>query len=303
MSIMGILAGKPDAGNPHVRFDEGEWQDGLASQVPPVALYSIGYKKSELRSPEGRADGIGVTLEFTNLPEWSYDLRMLTASDLFEFPKSLPFGGVFKPDLAPWEWIPLIKKALDHLDSSHFHYAWEIPPGCSVEGEVYIHPSVKLPAFCSITGPVYIAEGCEIRPGAFIRGNVIVGKNCVLGNSCEFKNCLLLDDVQVPHFSYVGDSILGSRAHLGAGVICSNLRLDQAEVLVQLPDGSRTPTGLRKLGALLGDAAEVGCNAVLNPGSILGKRSIVMPNMSFRGTLAAGTMAYFDSQMNTVPRA
>lgn len=228
---------------------------------------------------------------------------MLTASDLFDFPKSLPFASVFKPELAPWEWVPLIKKALDDLDSSHFHYAWEIPPGCSVEGEVYIHPSVKLPAFCSITGPVYISEGCEIRPGAFIRGHVIAGKNCVLGNSCEFKNCLLLDGVQVPHFSYVGDSILGNKTHLGAGVICSNLRLDQSEVLAKLSDGSAAPTGLRKLGALVGDAAEVGCNAVLNPGSILGKRAVVMPAMSFRGSLAANTMAYSNNSIKTAPRA
>lgn len=227
---------------------------------------------------------------------------MLTASDLFYFPKSLPFLDVFKPELAPWEWVPLIRKALDDLDSSHFHYPWDIPDGCSVKGEVYIHPSVKLPAFCSITGPVYIAEGCEIRPGAFIRGNLIAGKNCVLGNSCEFKNCLLMDGVQVPHFSYVGDSILGNKAHLGAGVICSNLRLDQAEVAVLLEDGSRQSTGLRKLGALVGDEAEVGCNAVLNPGSVLGRRSVVMPGMSFRGSLAANTIAFEDSKIRTAPR-
>lgn len=227
---------------------------------------------------------------------------MLTASDLFEFPNSLPFADVFRPDLAPWEWVPLIRQALANLDASHFHYAWEIPPGCSVEGEVYIHPSVKLPAFCSITGPVYIAEGCEIRPGAFIRGNVIAGKNCVLGNSSEFKNCLLLDGVQAPHFNYVGDSILGNKAHLGAGVICSNLRLDQASVPVQMPDGSRIDSGLRKLGALVGDEAEAGCNAVLNPGSILGKRGVVMPDMSFRGTLAANTMAFLKSSIQTAPR-
>ena len=227
---------------------------------------------------------------------------MLTASDLFEFPDHLPFTGVFKPDMAPWEWVSLIKKALEEMDASHFHYAWEIPSGCSVEGEVYIHPSVKLPPFCSIQGPVYISKGCEIRPGAFIRGNVIAGRNCVLGNSSEFKNCLLLDGVQAPHFNYVGDSILGNKAHLGAGVICSNLRLDQANVAVQMEDGSKVDSGLRKLGALVGDGAEAGCNAVLNPGVILGKRSVVMPGMSFRGTLAPNTMAFARSEIRTAPR-
>ena len=120
--------------------------------------------------------------------------------------------------------------------------------------------------------------------------------------SCEFKNCLLLDGVQVPHFSYVGDSVLGNKAHLGAGVTCSNLRLDQSEVPVQLPDGSRRGSGLRKLGALVGDAAEVGCNAVLNPGSILGRRALVMPTMAFRGTLKANSIAYIKEKIETAPR-
>lgn len=227
---------------------------------------------------------------------------MLRAEELFDFPGHLPFGDYFKPDLAPWEWVPLIRKALDELDASHFHYAWEVPPGCSVAGEVYIHPSVKLPPFCSIQGPVYIGEGCEIRPGAFIRGNVIAGKNCVLGNSSEFKNCLLLDGVQVPHFSYVGDSILGNGAHLGAGVICSNLRLDQANVPIVFQEGSRVDSGLRKLGALVGDGAEVGCNAVLNPGSVLGRRALVMPGLSFRGVLAEAMIADSKVPIESYPR-
>src|SRR5690606_4396624 len=102
-------------------------------------------------------------------------------------------------------------------------------------------------------------------PGAYVRGNVIVGARAVLGNSCEFKNCLLMDGVQVPHFSYVGDSILGNRAHLGAGVVLSNLRLDQQPITMRLAEGV-AETGLRKLGAILADDAEVGCNAVLQPG-------------------------------------
>ena len=121
---------------------------------------------------------------------------------------------------------------------------------------------------------------------------MIAGQDCVLGNSCEFKNSLLLDGVQVPHFSYVGDSILGNGAHLGAGVICSNLRLDQNDVTVALENGTKHTTILRKLVALVGYQAEVGCNAVLNPGSILGKRAIVMPTIAIRGTVAANSIAY-----------
>lgn len=225
---------------------------------------------------------------------------MLPASDLFEFPASLPFDASFRPELAPWGWVPLIRKALE---------AFEFPPakfdrpcGLHVRGDVFIHPSVQLPPFGSIQGPAYIGEGCELRPGVYIRGNVIAGKGCVLGNACEFKNCLLLDGVQVPHFSYVGDSILGNGAHLGAGVICSNLRLDQAPITVVLSDGSKAVTGLRKLGALIGDGAEVGCNAVLNPGSILGKRALVMPTVAFRGALAANSIAYSKEALQTAPR-
>jgi UDP-N-acetylglucosamine diphosphorylase / glucose-1-phosphate thymidylyltransferase / UDP-N-acetylgalactosamine diphosphorylase / glucosamine-1-phosphate N-acetyltransferase / galactosamine-1-phosphate N-acetyltransferase len=228
------------------------------------------------------------------------DFAMLKASDLFDFPESLPFADVFSSDLSPWEWVPLIRQALEE-------YTFEstpadFPSGFHVQGPVFIHPSVKLPAFGSITGPAYIGAGCELRPGVFIRGNVIAGANCILGNSCEFKNCLLLDGVQVPHFTYVGDSILGNGAHLGAGVICSNLRLDQSEVQVQLPDGSRCGSGLRKLGAMIGDQTEVGCNAVLNPGSILGRRAIVMPTMAFRGYLGANTIAYVREKIETAPR-
>lgn len=225
---------------------------------------------------------------------------MLKASDLFEFPESLPFASSFRADMAPWEWLPEIKRALAAFKFTESSV--DKPSGLEIVGDVFIHPTVKLPAFGSIQGPAYIGEDSELRPGVYIRGNVIAGKGCVLGNSCEFKNCLLLDNVQVPHFSYVGDSILGNGSHLGAGVICSNLRLDQANVPVILPDGSKHTTELRKLGALVGDQAEVGCNAVLNPGSILGRRALVMPTMAFRGTVASNSVAYQKEPILKAPR-
>jgi bifunctional N-acetylglucosamine-1-phosphate-uridyltransferase/glucosamine-1-phosphate-acetyltransferase GlmU-like protein len=128
-----------------------------------------------------------------------------------------------------------------------------------------------------------------------------VGEGGVLGNSCEFKNCLLLDSVQVPHFSYVGDSVLGNRAHLGAGAICSNLRLDQQPVVIRTT-GAIYETGLRKFGAIVGDGAEVGCNAVLNPGAILGRRALVLPTMAFSGVLPAGMIASGRPAVKFVPR-
>jgi UDP-N-acetylglucosamine diphosphorylase / glucose-1-phosphate thymidylyltransferase / UDP-N-acetylgalactosamine diphosphorylase / glucosamine-1-phosphate N-acetyltransferase / galactosamine-1-phosphate N-acetyltransferase len=208
----------------------------------------------------------------------------LKASDLFAFPSSLPFSTDFLPELSPWDWVKLIRKALRSRSFGSGKLISEIPQGFKVGSLVYLHPTVKLPAHGSIIGPAYISENCEIRPGAYIRENVIVGKNCVLGNSCEFKNALLLNGVQTPHFNYVGDSVLGNRVHLGAGVILANLRFDQSEVMVSTPMGKRG-TGLRKLGALIGDDAEIGCNATLMPGSILGKESKVGPLSSFSGRL------------------
>jgi NDP-sugar pyrophosphorylase family protein len=174
-------------------------------------------------------------------------------------------------------------------------------PGIHVEGSVWLHPSVKLPAYCTLIGPAWIGQNTQLRPGVFIRGNVIVGENSVLGNACEFKNCLLMDGVQVPHFSYVGDSILGNGAHLGAGAICSNFRLDQRNVTVRGTDQTYE-TGLRKFGAIIGDRAEVGCNAVLNPGTLLGPRSLVMPALAFGGQLPADTMAHVRPPLKLIPR-
>lgn len=202
-----------------------------------------------------------------------------------------PFSDTFKVDDFPWNWVSCIKKA---LSSPAFvpneSGASSLPQGVVIEGAVYLAPDVVLGPNVYIEGPAYIGGGTKIRPGAFIRGNVIVGKGCVLGNSSEFKNCLLLDGVQVPHFNYVGDSVLGNRTHLGAGVICSNLRLDQQNVLMKLPAGV-VDSGLRKLGALVGDDSEVGCNSVLNPGVIIGKRSLVYPSMSFDGVLDSDSIA------------
>jgi NDP-sugar pyrophosphorylase family protein len=128
-----------------------------------------------------------------------------------------------------------------------------------------------------------------------------VGANCVLGNACEYKNSLLLEGVATPHYNYVGDSVLGNYAHLGAGVICSNLRLDRKPIFVQGPD-KVYPTGMRKLGAILGDRAEVGCNAALNPGAVLGSRSFVAPAMAFGGYLPPATVAKATQAIRQIPR-
>jgi NDP-sugar pyrophosphorylase family protein len=222
------------------------------------------------------------------------------AEDFFSLPESLNgFAAFFSAAAAPWDWIKAIAPALKaHRFEPQTRH---LPSGVAIEGDVFLHPSVRLPAYATIIGPAWIGPETEIRPGAFIRGNVIVGRGGVLGNACEFKNCLLMDGVQVPHFSYVGDSILGSGAHLGAGVILSNLRLDQQPISVRLPDAMHE-TGLRKFGAILGEQAEVGCNAVLQPGTLLGKRALVMPTIAFGGYLPAATIARVRESIVTLPR-
>lgn len=145
----------------------------------------------------------------------------------------------------------------------------------------FVHKSAKLAESAKITGTCIIGANAQVRHGAFLRGNVIVGAECVVGNSTELKNCILFDRVQVPHFNYVGDSILGYKAHLGAGAICSNVRADRAEVVVH---GDKDYfTHLKKCGAFVGDGVEVGCNSVLCPGTVLGKNTTVYPLTFCRG--------------------
>ncbi len=224
----------------------------------------------------------------------------MKASDFFTLPPSLAASGeFFSSAVPPWEWLKKIGPAL-----AACRFDQPLPPlpaGVHVEGPVYLHASVKLPHTATLIGPAWIGAGTEIRPGAFIRGCVIAGEGCVLGNSCEFKNCLLMDRVQVPHFSYIGDSILGNGAHLGAGAILSNFRLDQQPVILRLADRA-VETGLRKFGAILGDKAEVGCNAVLQPGTLLGPRALVMPAIAFGGYLPPATIARGRIQIAILPR-
>ena len=149
---------------------------------------------------------------------------------------------------------------------------------------IWIHKSVTIAPTATLNGPLIIDEGTEVRPGAFIRGKAIVGKNCVVGNSTELKNVVLFNTVQVPHYNYVGDSILGTHSHMGAGSITSNVKSDKTLVVVKDGD-ERIETGLKKIGAMLGDYVEVGCNSVLNPGTMIGRHTNVYPLSCVRGVI------------------
>jgi UDP-N-acetylglucosamine diphosphorylase / glucose-1-phosphate thymidylyltransferase / UDP-N-acetylgalactosamine diphosphorylase / glucosamine-1-phosphate N-acetyltransferase / galactosamine-1-phosphate N-acetyltransferase len=175
------------------------------------------------------------------------------------------------------------------------------------EGNVYIGEKVFIGEGtvvehgAMIKGPAIIGRNCQVRAGAYIREDVIIGDECVIGNSCEFKNALLFNRAQVPHFSYVGDSIFGYKAHLGAGVKISNVKLVPGNVMVE-KDGIPLDTGLRKFGVLLGDNTDIGCNSVINPGSIIGRGSVLYPNISWRGILAANMIVKNRAKQDIVAR-
>lgn len=175
----------------------------------------------------------------------------------------------------PWEILPKIKGYIKKLIEEGLDGFSEI------KENVFVGENVKISPTATIEGPAIIGEGTEIRPGAYIRGNIITGKNCVIGNSTELKSSILLDRVQVPHYNYVGDSILGNHAHMGAGAVCSNLKADGKNVVIHADKDYET--GLRKIGGILGDNADVGCGCVLNPGTIIGKATSVYPLTALRG--------------------
>lgn len=152
-----------------------------------------------------------------------------------------------------------------------------------------------------IKGPAIIGRNCQIRHNAYIREDVIVGDNCVVGNACEIKHSILFNGAQAPHFNYIGDSILGYKAHVGAGVKISNVKLIPENVTVE-KDGIPFDTGLRKFGALLGDQTDIGCNAVLNPGTIIGRGSVIYPNVCWRGFLPMNMMAKNKADISVVVR-
>ena len=179
---------------------------------------------------------------------------------------------------SPWEILPNIKKYVIEL-------GYKLDNNYKlIKEDVWVHKDAKVAESACINSPCIIDEGAEIRHCAFIRGSVIIGKNSVLGNSCEIKNSILFDNVQVPHFNYVGDSILGSHSHMGAGSITSNVKSDKSLVKIKY-NNEVIETGIKKVGAFLGDYVEVGCNSVLNPGTIIKPHSNIYPLTSVRGII------------------
>jgi len=208
-------------------------------------------------------------------------------ADYFDL-KQTEHAALFKDVTHAWEILP---KLAAYLQEQLVPVNFGKMIGKPVIGEqVFIGRDTVVEPGAYIKGPAWIGPNCQIRHGAYIRENVIIGAGSVVGNSSEIKNSFLFNGCQVPHFNYVGDSILGAKVHLAAGVIVSNLKLNGDFIVLRMEHAILT-TGLRKFGALIGDGTEVGCNAVINPGSILGRRSLIYPGVCWRGILPANSIA------------
>ena len=193
------------------------------------------------------------------------------------------YSLLFKGTNYPWEAIPRINSMFRELTS-------RLGPDYNrIKDGVYVHKSVTVLKSVYLGRNIIIGRDADIRNSAFIRENVIIGDDCVLGNSCEAKNVIMFNNSQAPHFNYLGDCILGYKAHIGAGVVMSNLKLDKNLINVTCEDG-KIETGLKKFGGVIGDNAEVGCNSVINPGTIIGRGSLVYPLSNVRGCINPNTI-------------
>lgn len=223
---------------------------------------------------------------------------MFKPADLFDLSQT-EHAAIFDGCEFAWE---ALKKIKDYVRANLKPALKNHCEGVAFIGEnVFIGEGTVVEDGAMIKGPAIIGRNCEIRHNAYIRDNVIIGDGCTIGNSTELKNALLFNNAVAPHFNYIGDSILGHKAHIGAGVVLSNFKSLPGNIKVDI-DGKLFDTGLRKFGALLGDFAEVGCNSVLNPGSIVGRNSVIYPSSNWRGVLAADSIAKNKAQFEVVER-
>ena len=202
---------------------------------------------------------------------------MYTVNDLYDLNHSIA-GSYLAGFSYPWEALDGIKELILRLGSTLGDDYTQPAP------QVWVHKTAVVAPTAYLGAPCIIGPGTEVRHCAFIRGSALVGENCVVGNSVELKNVILFDNVQVPHYNYVGDSILGYRSHMGAGSLTSNVKSDKTLVVIKSKDEA-IPTGRKKVGAMVGDFVEVGCNSVLNPGTVIGRHSNIYPTSCVRGVV------------------
>ena len=211
-------------------------------------------------------------------------MEQLKISELYQDLNQTLAKELLESKTYPWEVLPLISEFIVKLGRTLSEEEYE------KRGEnVWVAKSAKVAPTAFINGPAIIGKDAEVRHCAFIRGNAIVGEGAVVGNSTELKNCVLFNKVQVPHYNYVGDAVLGYKSHMGAGSICSNVKSDKKLVIVKDGD-EKIETGLKKFGAMLGDHVEVGCGSVLNPGTVIGRNSNIYPLSPVRGCIPADSI-------------
>ena len=207
---------------------------------------------------------------------------MLTVNDLYDLSHTAA-GDYLKGFTYPWEALSGIKQLILSLGEGLGDDYEQVKP------QVWVHKTATVAPTAFLGAPCIIGAGTEVRHCAFVRGSALVGENCVVGNSVELKNVILFDNVQVPHYNYVGDSILGYKSHMGAGSLTSNVKSDKTLVVVK-SGSEEMPTGLKKFGAMLGDHVEVGCNSVLNPGTVIGPNTNIYPTSCVRGVVPPGSI-------------
>jgi len=228
-----------------------------------------------------------VTTEKSLAPGWFFELSRTPHRALFE-------GRHFV-----WE----VLKGLENYvrENARREIRGQVSPGAWVVGEVYVGDGARIEPGAVVVGPAILGDGCEVRSHAYIRPFVIVGEDSIVGHACEIKSAVLFPECEVPHFAYVGDSILGYHSHFGAGVKTANVKINSERIDLKI-NGQTFVTGLEKFGAVVGDYAEIGCNTVLNPGTLIGPRTLALPNLSLRGFYPADSFIKSNDPEGVTPR-
>ena len=232
-------------------------------------------------------------------PSQVQELTGISPAELFDL-SGWQHRDLFAGCTYAWEALPRVPEYLESVLRPGIR--GEVEPGAYVSGDVEVAEGARIESGAYIRGPALIGPGTEVRHGAYIRGNVLTGTGCVIGHASECKSAIFLDQSKAPHFAYVGDSILGADVNLGAGVRLANLKVLPGSVAVRLADGTTIDTGMLKLGAVIGDGTQIGCNAVTSPGTIIGRECVIYATISLQGTVPAGSVVTWRPEVSTRPR-